>query len=774
MLTGNAHNTLKSLHSLVQEVNGANNLDQVLALIVRRVKVALGADVCSVYLSIGDARDRLMLMATDGLNPSAVGQVVIERDTGLVGQVARKAESVNLGNAPAHPSYRYFPETGEERYHAFLGAPIIHHGDVLGVLVVQSHRAEPFVEEMETFLFTIAAQLSGAILHAEAQGRLGPPTGGVSEKTLLKGEFSGPVQGQPGAPGVAIGRAVLIHPFAAIESVPDRHITDVEAELEHFREALERVRSDVHEMLARMHHSPAGQAQAGLFDAYLMMLDSDSLVEGIELRIRSGVWAPAALREVVLEHVKAFDAMEDPYLRERAQDVRDLARRVLEQLEQGADGRLAREYPKDTVLVGEEITASMLAEVPQTHLVGVVSVRGSRTSHMAMLASAFGIPAVMGAEGLPLKRVEGAAIIADGYSGRLYLNPDEAVSLEYIRLQREEEELAAGLRGLRHQPAVTVDGFAIELMANTGLVADIRPAQASGAQGVGLYRTEFPFMIRERFPSEEEQRAVYQQVLDTFHPLPVVMRTLDIGGDKNLSYFPIVEENPFLGWRGIRVTLDHPEIFMIQLRAMLRANAGLGNLQILLPMVTSLREVISARGYIDRAYDELVEEGYKVTRPKVGVMIEVPAAIYLAPELARRVDFFSLGTNDLAQYLLAVDRNNVHVSDIFDTLHPSLLRAIKQVVEVSEQSGVPVSVCGEMASDPCAALALIGMGIKTLSMSASGILRIKWLVRSFTLEQAYELYAEVSQMEAPAPIRAHLETALRDAGLGGLVRAGKS
>ncbi len=752
------------LRTIVQEVNAARNLDQALEIIVRRVKEAIGVDVCSIYLGDNGARE-LLLMASDGLNPESVGTVRLSWKEGLVGLVAERAEPVNLENAPAHRRFRYFPETGEERYHAFLGVPIIHHRKVLGVLVVQRHAEGRFDEDTVTLLVTIAAQLAGASAHAEAVGALD----GLQEQNGRVD--SRPLPGLPGAAGVAMGTAVVMHPFADIDGIPDRPAESPDAEKTRFLDAVLLVRDDVKGMIKRM-EGTLPSADSALFDAYLMMLDSDSLIGDTLERIDAGNWAPGALRDTITEHVRAFDAMEDVYLKERVEDVRDLGRRILYRMEQQEKPK-KRKYPKETVLIGEEITASMLAEVPPECLAGVVSVRGSRTSHTAILARAMGIPAVMGVRDLPVGKVDGRTIIADGYSGRIYINPSEMVTLEYIRLQREEAELSEGLLSIRDLPSETTDGFRVPLYANTGLVSDIRPSIHSGAEGVGLYRTEFPFMIRDRFPGEEEQRQVYRQVLEAFQPRPVVMRTLDVGGDKALPYFPIQEDNPFLGWRGIRITLDHPEIFLAQIRAMMKANIGYNNLALLLPMISSVGELDEALVLIHRAHRELLEEGEQVILPAIGVMVEVPSVVFQADRIAQSVDFLSVGTNDLTQYLLAVDRNNGRVAELYESLHPAVLKALIQVVEGAHRHGKPVSVCGEMAGDPAAAVLLTGMGMDSLSVSSSSLLRIKWVVRSISMQQARSLLDEVLQMDRSELIRERMNAALEENGLGGLVRAGK-
>ncbi len=754
---------LDSLRSIIQEVGAAATLSEALKVAVARVRADTGADVCSIYLG-DEERSELVLLATEGLKSEAVGSVRLSWEQGLVGLVAQRAEPLNLGDAPSHPRYLYFPETGEEQYHAFLGVPVIHHRRVLGVLVIQQHALEPYSEDIVTLLLTIAAQLAGVLSHADVDSALK-----AVDETSAEGERL--YRGQPGAPGVAVGTAVVMRPPADIGSVPERSSDRPDLELKRFDKAVQLARVEIGEMMERLSESMPS-ADRALFDAYLMMLDSGSFIGAARSIISDeSQWAPGALSRVVRQHARAFEAMDDPYLRERAEDVRDLGRRILGHLEQQRPKR--RSFPKETVLIGEEISASMLAEVPPERLAGVVTIRGSRTSHTAILARALGIPAVMGAEEMSLGRLDDGRIIADGYSGRVYIEPGREVLREYRRLQKEEAELTGDLLGLREQPCESTDGVAVPLHANTGLLSDIGPSLNSGAEGVGLYRTEFPFMIRESFPGEASQADIYRQVLEAFAPRPVTMRTLDVGGDKALPYFPIVEDNPFLGWRGIRITLDHPEIFIGQIRAMLKADAGLGNLQLLLPMISSLDEVEESQALIRRACMELEEEGMACLMPRVGAMIEVPSAVFQARELAQRMDFLSIGSNDLTQYLLAVDRNNARVADLYDALHPAVLRAVYHVVEAGRAEGKPVSVCGEMAGDPAAAILLLGMGIDSLSMSASSLLRIKWVIRSFSQKAAAELLEEALSLENSTQVRMMLNGALEEAGLGGLVRAGR-
>lgn len=750
---------LNTLRKIVQEVNAAKDLKAALSIIVQRVKEAMGSQVCSVYL-LDPETNRFVLMATDGLNKRSIGKVSMAPSEGLVGLVGSREEPLNLEDAASHPRYRYFAETGEERYASFLGAPIIHHRRVMGVLVVQQKERRQFDEGEEAFLVTMSAQLAGVIAHAEATGSirgLGRQGKGVQEAKFI---------GVPGAPGAAVGTAVVVLPPADLNVVPDRSVDDIAAELELFDKALGWVREDMQELSEKL-ATQLRKEERALFDVYLMMLEDAALGNEVRKIIRTGQWAQGALRQVVLDHVKRFELMDDAYLRERASDVRDLGRRLLAYLQE--ERKISLVYPDNTILVSEELSPAMLGEVPEGKLAGLISVTGSGNSHVAIFARAMGIPTVMGVVDLPYSKIDGIKLIVDGYHGEVFTNPSELLSKQYAEVLEEERQLTEGLDALRALPCETLDGHRMPLWVNTGLLADVARAQQRGAEGVGLYRTEVPFMVNERFPSEKEQLATYREQLQAFHPLPVTMRTLDIGGDKSLSYFPIKEENPFLGWRGIRVTLDHPEIFLVQTRAMLKASEGLNNLRILLPMISGIQELEEALHLIHRAWGEVRDEGIDVPLPPIGMMIEIPAAVYQTRELARQVDFLSVGSNDLTQYLLAVDRNNPRVADLYDFLHPAVLQALQKVVNDAHLEGKPVSICGEMAGDPAAAVLLLAMGFDSLSMNATNLPKVKWLLRQVTQGKATELLGQVMTMDNPHLIYSTLHLALRNLGLGRVI-----
>jgi phosphotransferase system enzyme I (PtsP) len=495
-----------------------------------------------------------------------------------------------------------------------------------------------------------------------------------------------------------------------------------------------------------------------LFDVQVMLLGDDSLVSETLAGIRAGNWAPAAWRTSIAAHAQVFDRMDDPYLREHGADIRELGQRVLLHL-QARGGPAGGATPQRCILVGETLGLAEIAAVPAPCLAGLVSLRGSALSHMAVLARALGIPAVVSLAHAP-GLLDGRELAVDGEAGCVYLDPSPAL-VAGLRQRADRARIRAEqLRGLRSLPACTPDGIHLPLYANIGLPSDIPAAHASGAEGVGLYRSEYRFLLGETLPVEEEQLRDYRQVLEAFAPRPVTLRTLDVGGDKMLSAFPVEEENPFLGCRGIRFSLDRPEIFLIQLRAMLRANAGLGNLQVLLPMIGTVDELDEALHLLARAERELAAGGLETARPRVGVMIEVPASVFLVGAMAKRVDAFSIGTNDLAQYLLAVDRNNVQVITPYDALHPAVLDAIRQVVETAHRFGKPVGVCGEMAGDPAGALVLLGLGVDALSMSPALLGEVKRTIRCLTRERARQLAEAALAMEDGFAIHRLLHGAL--------------
>lgn len=747
---------LNVLRKIVQDVTQEGSFAASLQLLAAHIREALGTEVCSIYLT--SSRDNgYVLAATEGLNASRIGEVLLSQDQGLVGLVGRRSEPLNLNAAPSHPNFHFVPEIGEEPFNAFLGVPILHQGRVLGVLVVQQREPRRFDESEEAFLVTLSAQLATSVAHAEAVGSPIVADGAIN--LIDDGLF----KGFAGAPGIGIGTGVVMHPGADLDAVPSRPAEDITVELMLLDRAIEAVRNDIRSLIQSLQTS-LPQEELALFEAYLHMLDDSALAGDMREVVRRGEWAQGALRKVIRQHVSRFEVMDDEYLRERGTDVKDLGIRVLAYLQRIREKKT--QFPDNAILVGEEITPAMLGAIPADQLRAVVSVRGSGNSHVAILARAMGIPAVMGALDLPAYELEGVTLIVDGHYGEVYTQPSEQRLLENASLLDQERVFAEELNELKELPCVTRDGWRLQLWVNIGLTGDITRSLDRGAEGIGLFRTEVPFMSKDRFPTELEQRNLYRDHMEAFEPRPVTMRTLDVGGDKSLSYFPIQEENPFLGWRGIRVTLDHPEIFLVQVRAMLKANAGLlGDLRIMLPMISSLTEFRRSKGLIDQAYAEVIEEGVQVKRPQIGVLIEVPAAVYQARLLAKEADFVAVGSNDLTQYLLAVDRNNPRVADLYQEIHPAVITALREVARAVHAEEKPLGICGELAGTPAGAILLMAMGYHVLSMNATHLLRVKWVIRNIKRSDARRILARVMRMGTAEEVTPFLNRELVRLGL---------
>ncbi len=745
---------LVDFEEILRQVRAAPNLTEGLAIIVRRVKGSLPVDACAIYLTDAEA-DQYVLTASAGLNSTSVAAVHSGRQAGLLGLVGERRELVILANAKAHSRYDPSPLTGEAHFETFLGIPLTHLHRVLGILVAWKRSRGQFEKDEVTFFVTIAAQLARIVHEAAA----------VDEVTrLLRGEVNESpfIQGMQAARGVAVGTAVLLEAIAKPGVARDRRTHDIEAEEAAFRTAVAAAQKEFGFSKERLADSLPREARE-LFDVYVTLLESDVLVPDSVERIRAGKWASEAWRETITHHARVFAQMEDPYLQARAEDIREIGQCILLHLQSGRND--SRPYPERCILVADSVGITDIGAVPAGRLSGIVSRRGSALSHAAVLARALGIPAVVSLASLPSGLIEGCTMVVDGDNGRVYVNPSRLAIDTFDRHICEQQALSDRLTALRDLPAKTPDGVRLPLYANIGLPADTDAARQSAAEGVGLFRTEYQFLLSEAFPIEEEQHQIYRQLLAAFAPKPVTIRTLDVGGDKILSYFPVVEDNPFLGCRGIRFSLDHPEIFLIQLRAMLRANAGLNNLRVLFPMISRVDELDEALELLARAHRELLQEGEASAMPSVGVMIEVPSAVFLAKALADRVEFFSIGTNDLAQYTLAVDRTNAQVATLYDTLHPAVLHAIHSVIRAAHERDTPVAVCGEMAGDPAGALVLLGMGIDALSMSPAALSRVKLVIRTFTAKQARALAVEALGLEDGKDVYSLLDTALGATGV---------
>ena len=747
---------LTRLREIVEKVASAPRLNEALDILVTDICKAMETEVCSVYLADHDRRC-YYLMATRGLKKPRGRTVALAFDEGLVGLVGRLAEPINLADAQKHPSFKYIPAVKEDRFRAFLGVPIIQRRQLLGVLVVQQRELRQFDESEESFLGTLATQMA-AILSQ-------------SQLTALFGQYRQTrIRALPASSGVAIAEGWMDISLPLMEQVYEASTLDTASERERLTGALEEAANEFRRYSKR-YAAGAQKETSAIFDLYSHLLSDARLRRELFAEVDKGAVAEWAVKKIIEKFAEQFAALSDGYLKERAGDLRTLGQRLLFHLDDTIQG--PNTWPARIVLVADELSATTLAEVPQDRLAGVVVRDGAANSHAAIMVRALGIPTVMGADIQP-SLLHGHMLVVDGYRGELLVDPEPALLQEYQRLVSEENELSRLAEDDLEHTSELKSGERVKVMLNAGLSLEHEEKLGNFIDGIGLYRTEIPFMLQSGFPSEEEQVAQYQGMLQMFNEKPVTLRTLDIGADKQLPYMPISEENPCLGWRGIRITLDQPEIFLIQVRAMLRANAATGNLSILLPMVTSLDEVDEARRLIDRASREVEEMiGYAIPRPRLGVMLEVPSMVFMLPNLASRVDFISVGTNDLTQYILAVDRNNTRVASMYDSLHPAVLRALAMIAHDAERFGIDLRLCGEMAGDPMCVTILIGLGYRHLSMNGRSVARVKYLLRRIDIAEAQELSRRSLEAQMATEVRHQVAAFMERRGLGGLIRGGR-
>ncbi|MFZ1873948.1 MAG: phosphoenolpyruvate--protein phosphotransferase [Chania sp.] len=747
---------LTRLREIVEKVAAAANLTDALDLLVNETCLAMDTEVCSIYLADNDRRC-YYLMATRGLKKPRGRTIALAFDEGVVGLVGRKAEPINLADAQSHPSFKYVPQVKEDKFRSFLGVPIIHRRQLLGVLVVQQRELRQFDESEESFLVTLATQMAGILSQSQLNAIFGQ-----YRQTRIRALAA--------SPGVAVAEGWLDSSQPSLDQVYKASTLDMVSERERLMQALEEAGAEFRRFSKRFSASSQKES-AAIFDLYSHLLNDARLKRELFAEIDAGSVAEWAVKQVIEAFAAQFATLQDTYMRERASDLRALGQRLLFHLDDTTQG--TTQWPARFVLVTDELTATLLAEVPPDRLAGVVVRDGAANSHAAILVRAMGVPTVMGADIQPALLAQ-RMLIVDGYRGELLVDPEPVLVQEYQRLISEEQELSKLAEDDVEQPAQLKTGERIQVMLNAGLSPEHEQLLGGRVDGVGLYRTEIPFMLQSGFPSEEEQVSQYQGMLQLYPNKPVTLRTLDIGSDKQLPYMPISEENPCLGWRGIRVTLDQPEIFLVQVRAMLRANASTGNLGILLPMITSLEEIDEAKRLIDRAGREVEEVlGYDLPKPRIGVMLEVPSMIFLIPYLAGRVDFISVGTNDLTQYLLAVDRNNTRVALLYDSLHPAMLQVLKLIITQGTAAGLQVSLCGELAGDPMGALLLVGMGYRNLSMNGRSVARIKYLLRNIELSDAEGLAQRVLSAQMTTEVRHQVAAFMERRGMGGLIRGGR-
>ncbi|MER9800685.1 phosphoenolpyruvate--protein phosphotransferase [Mesorhizobium sp. M0142] len=735
---------LKRLRELMQEpLEPQERLDR----IVRDIASNMVAEVCSLYVLRADSV--LELYATEGLNPNAVHLAQLRLGQGLVGTIAASARPLNLSNAQEHPAFAYLPETGEEIYNSFLGVPVLRAGRTLGVLVVQNktmrHYRDDEVEALETTAMVIAEMIATGDLE-----RLTRP--GLELDLRRPVSFTGLSFNE----GVGLGHVVLHEPRIVVTNLFNE---DSEEEVRRLDASLGSLRLSIDDMLERRDVAFEGEHRQVL-EAYRMFANDRGWVRRLEEAIRNGLTAEAAVEKVQSDMRARMLHMTDPYLRERMSDFDDLANRLLRQLMGRGPEDVAASLPKDAIIVARSMGAAELLDYPRDKLRGLVLEDGAATSHVVIVARAMGIPVAGQMKGAVSMAENGDAIIVDGEEGAIHLRPQpdlEAAYAEKVRFRARRQEV---YRELRKKPSVTKDGVQVDLLMNAGLAVDLPQLAEAGAAGIGLFRTELQFMVAATFPRAEAQERLYRDVLEAARGKPVTFRTIDIGGDKVLPYFKgsIQEENPALGWRAIRLTLDRPGLLRTQIRALLKACGG-RELKLMLPMVTELGEIVQAREIIDREVRHLSRFAHHLpTSLKVGAMLEVPSLLFQLDELMKAVDFVSVGSNDLFQFVMAVDRGNTQLSDRFDPLSTPFLRVLKKIADAGARNHTPVTLCGELAGKPISAMALIGLGYRSISMSPASIGPVKAMLTELPLSELEAFFDD--NLMAPAqglPMRALLQ-----------------
>ncbi|CAL8980363.1 MULTISPECIES: phosphoenolpyruvate--protein phosphotransferase [Rhodoplanes] len=742
---------LRRLREVMAEpVSAQERLDKIVVLIAANMV----AEVCSVYVLRVDGT--LELYATEGLNRQAVHLTVMRSDEGLVGLVATEASAINLSDAQAHPAFSYRPETGEEIYRSFLGVPILRAGNTLGVLVVQNRARRTYSEEEVEALQTTAMVLAEMIASGELLSLAKPGAEPAVRRPVH-------VSGAALTDAIALGHVVLHEPRVVITNfIAD----DVQKELRRLSAAIETLRAELDLMLESGEVAESGEHR-DVLEAYRMFAHDRGWVHKLEEAVLTGLTAEAAVERVQSDTRARMLRQTDPYLRERLHDFDDLAHRLQRQL-LGYDHAPTRDkLPEHAILVARSMGPAALLDYDRNRLRGLVLEEGGPNSHVAIVARALGIAAVGEVPNATGLADPGDGIIVDGVTGDVHIRPTPDMEAAYVERVRLRARRQLQYLSLRDKPSVTKDGQPVTLMINAGLPVDLPHLAETGAAGIGLFRTELQFMVAAQFPRTSEQLSLYRNVLDAAGGRPVVFRTLDIGGDKVLPYMRnYEEENPALGWRAIRLGLDRPGLLRSQVRAMLRAAAG-RELRIMFPMVATVQEFDDAKGLVERELTHLRRHGHRLPeRVEVGTMMEVPSLLFQLDELFDRVDFLSVGSNDLLQFMFAADRGNARVANRFDPLSVPVLRALRLIVERGRAHGKPVTLCGELASKPIGALALIAIGFRSFSVLPSSVGPVKAMLLDLDAGKAERLVSGLMGLPlGTASIRAKLTAFAEDEGL---------
>jgi phosphotransferase system enzyme I (PtsP) len=716
---GHVTATRRLLRRLRGIMAGSGSAQERLDRIVRVVAAEMVAEVCSAYVM--RAGEVLELFATEGLRPEAVHRTRLRVGEGLVGVIAASSRPLALADAQSHPDFAYRPETGEEIYHSLMGVPILRGGRVLGVLVVQNRTPRHYTEDETEVAQTIAMIVAELVASGELVNPLEMAQSRAGASLPLR------LDGIRLNPGLAIGPAVLHEPKVVI-----RHVVaeDVAAEHERLRAAVGTMQDAIDRLVDTSRRLGPGEHR-DIIESYRMFAADRGWLERITEAVRSGLTAEAAVQKVRDETKSRMMQVTDPYLRERLYDLEDLANRLQQVLAGQAPGIAAAEMAGEFILVAHAMGPAELLDYAPRRIKGLVLEEGSPTAHVAIVARAFDIP-VVGRVAEATRQIDaGDIVIVDGEHGTVLIRPRADIQQTVVTAVAARTQRRAYYETLRDTPAVTSDGVEIKLLLNAGLLLDLAQLRATGAEGVGLFRTEIPLLTRNAFPDVADQTAFYRRAYEQAEGKPIVFRTLDIGGDKVLPYLAhAAEDNPAMGWRAIRIGLDRPAMLRQQLRALRRAAAG-RELFVKFPMIAEIAELEAARRLLDKELARATAEGFEPPRSvKLGVMLEVPSLLWQLPALLNRVDFLSIGTNDLAQFLYACDRGNPRLAERYDLLSAPMVALFRHVIAQCRAAQTPLSMCGEMAGNPIEAMMLIGLGFRTLSVTATAVGPVKTMIRS--------------------------------------------
>ena len=730
------------------------SIEEFLDHTVKLIAQHMGTDLCSIFI-LDSQSGLLVLRASTGLNPEAIGTLTLEPGEGITGTALKELRPVIVPRAKESPHFKAVPDLHEDEYEAFLAVPIIHGLRRIGVIACQQKKIDYFSTRDARALTAIAAQMAAmienALLLMELHRERVQPRHHEEAETR---ELPAYLHGQQASPGIAIGRSYYLGRSGSdslLSLDPSEKYRDT---LDDFRQAVEETKAQIKSLQEQLkeHFADVGSL---IFHAHLLMLTDKAFTGEMEQRIQQGEESAAAVTEVVNNYIRLFAEAEAVSVREKAQDLKDLGYRLLINLSRT---KSKIEDYKDTIILTEELYPSELIKFAAQGAAGIILHKASITSHLRILALSVKIPMLSMEDKQLFSLNDGVPLVLDGFHGNVFINPDTETRERFVQLAREHAEIDSTTK---IDPLIPLsDGSSLSILANIGLLGDLQVARGYGLKGIGLYRSEFPFLIRNDFPSEEEQFRIYRKIFEVFESGPVYMRILDMGGDKQLCFLTNdAEPNPFLGLRAIRFTLKNPEILSTQLRAMLRAGLD-GDLNIIVPFVSGVEEIRQIRSMMERASQELTEQGIEHNKkPKLGIMVELPSVGFLLEELADEVDFMSIGTNDLVQYLLGVDRTNTSVAHYYEPLHPAVLRFIARVAEVCQAKNMTLSVCGDSAADRNMARFLIGLGIRVVSVAPGAVSGIhEWIQNNRKVDDHKNFSRHLLSLGSSRAIREYIES----------------